>query len=84
MSDVFAEEELLGGKVAGNGGGTASPDSKPAGTHTRDPTPDLSRDDLRAYAYEGDGSSSGSLTSTISGQSRAGEINMFYSSYQSN
>lgn len=35
----------------------------PIGTH-----PDLPRDDLRAYAYEGDGSSSGSLTSTISGR----------------
>lgn len=28
----------------------------------------LPGEDLRAYAYEGDGSSSGSLTSTISGQ----------------
>ncbi|XP_045138941.1 putative neural-cadherin 2 isoform X2 [Portunus trituberculatus] len=35
---------------------------------TPNQTPDLARDDLRAYAYEGDGSSSGSLTSTISGQ----------------
>ena len=26
------------------------------------------RDDLRAYAYEGDGSSSGSITSAISGE----------------
>lgn len=28
----------------------------------------LPKDDLRAYAYEGDGSSSGSLTSAISGE----------------
>ncbi|XP_045130739.1 neural-cadherin-like isoform X2 [Portunus trituberculatus] len=65
------EEQSVGGKVSGSSGDNTSPGSKTAGNPTRDPTPDLSRDDLRAYAYEGDGSSSGSLTSTISGQSRA-------------
>ncbi|KAK8742415.1 hypothetical protein OTU49_001855, partial [Cherax quadricarinatus] len=43
--------------------------STPAGASVKDagaPDPLLPRDDLRAYAYEGDGSSSGSFASTIS------------------
>lgn len=32
------------------------------------PEPLLPQDDLRAYAYEGDGSSAGSLGSAVSGQ----------------
>ncbi|XP_050721664.1 putative neural-cadherin 2 isoform X2 [Eriocheir sinensis] len=43
-------------------GGTSPPPVTPVMV-----TPDLARDDLRAYAYEGDESSSGSLTSAIAG-----------------
>ncbi|KAK4315391.1 hypothetical protein Pmani_013309 [Petrolisthes manimaculis] len=57
-----------GGSCVEGAGDTAKQKAKvgPENTDTKTLDPDLPRDDLRAYAYEGDGSSSGSLTSTIS------------------
>lgn len=42
----------------------------PGGVAIIAPNPLLPRDDLRAYAYEGDGSSSGSLSSATSSGKR--------------
>ena len=74
--NVLTEENLLSRKESGSSGGHASPPVKASGPKNKDPTPDLPRDDLRAYAYEGDGSSSGSLTSTISGELRPTKISI--------
>lgn len=54
-------------------GGTSSV-ILPGGVAIITPNPILPRDDLRAYAYEGDGSSSGSLSSATSSGRRVVQV----------
>ncbi|XP_045131274.1 putative neural-cadherin 2 isoform X2 [Portunus trituberculatus] len=54
-------------RADGGGGGTARQKATLVRKSAASATPLLAQDDLRAYAYEGDGSPSGSLSSTVLG-----------------